>query len=686
MSEAAIDSFNDLSEVINEMETPEKPTPAAVVDVVASLPDALAPIPIVANVSSLPPPAPVAVPSGIPTAPTKVSKSAPSSATKLRKPVVKDKSTEVVTSKPVKSTVSRLSLGARASLGTSKSTPAAAVAVKPRFFLARLPRAVYAPLFSYFPLASLKALSGVNPEMYNMVNSHYMHWSHGVPDVTTQGLLSDALSKIQEKRDAARDALVLTGDVSTLIKVDDLRVLRTYRNPPPAVLMLSKAIVHLMSFAPPKGGVDPRALQGDWGVIKNQFLDLKCIVKALKASSDALAVAHPSPLPLTKQHLQQVVALAFAPELDEVKFKRICAALVPTLSITRKIVACLNAELRALELTQQYKRSPRDTTEADVQAIVSKLDVPVVADAQPEESPAPSPTGLKKPAAVSRLVKSSSSVKPKATTTKVEPKTAEVKPTAIRKVVPRVSTATATSRVAKSDDSPSSASSTPRSSIARAAATKTSDVKKPMESTLKKPVESTLAKTRTPLSARALPTNKAVLAKKASLSATDAKELKKATATTTSMATLRTDLEKATAELASQAQALELKAAEVAALTQANAALDTELKQVQEDLVEMRGQRDASQKEAESHHAALLEVKVVQETLQFRVDEMTQQAAAHATQVDVLTADAIAAVDALTAEKAALAAETTAAIDALVAEKAALVAELSNAQAKVAQS
>ncbi|KAG9399448.1 hypothetical protein AC1031_011841 [Aphanomyces cochlioides] len=590
---AAIDSFNDLTEVINEMGTPDKVS----VDepsVVAAPPAAKK------KTSTTPPPAP-----------TKVPKATVNKVVGRKPPVVKDKPSEVVTSKPGKAVVSRLSLSTR----SSSAAAAKPVEAKPKAFLTRLPRAVHSTLFAYFPLESLKNFSLVNAETFNMVNAHYTYWIRDSADPTTQTLLADAEAKIHEKRENTRQTLRHAGDATQLIKVEDLRVLRTYRNPPPAVLNLSKAIVHLMRFAPPKGGVDARALAGDWGVMKNQFLDLKCIVKALKASSDAILHGHP--LPFSKTHLNDIVSLVSTPELEEVKFKRTCAALVPTLGLTKKIVACLNVDLRAVELTVYAKRHARDATEADIQEIVAKLEASAPPQ-QPEASPLPSPTGSSdKP---KRTVgKTTVALRAKPVAPKVETKPAVEKTTtlssssSIRKITPRAAK-TAT------EETPSTT-----------AAAKTNVIVKSEEKVKRTPLS-----TRTPPARTTTPPAAAALTKKSSL--TDGKELKK-TASTSSMATLRAELDKANKDLESQTAALEDKVAQIESLTSANAALDSELKRVQAELADVKVQWTLSQQEAQAQQASLLEIKCVQESLQFRVNELTQVEASRLATIDALTAE-----------------------------------------------
>ncbi|CAK4609748.1 hypothetical protein LEN26_014854 [Aphanomyces euteiches] len=594
---AAIDSFNDLTEVINEMGTPDK--------VSVDEPSVVAAPPAVKKKTSTTPPP----------APTKVPKATVSKVVGRKPPVVKDKPSEVVTSKPGKAVVSRLSLSAR----SSSAAAAKPVEAKPKAFLTRLPRAVHATLFAYFPLESLKNFSLVNAETFNMVNAHYTYWIRASADPTTQTLLADAEAKIHEKREHTRQTLRHAGDATQLIKVEDLRVLRTYRNPPPAVLNLSKAIVHLMRFAPPKGGVDARALAGDWGVMKNQFLDLKCIVKALKASSDAILHGHP--LPFSKTHLNDIVSLVSTPDLEEVKFKRTCASLVPTLGLTRKIIACLNVDLRAVELTVYAKRHARDATEADIQEIVAKLEASAPPQ-QPEASPLPSPTG--------------SSDKPKRTVGKTTV-ALRAKP-----VVPKVETKPAVEKTTALSSSSSIRKITPR-----AAKTATDETPSTTAKNSNAIVKSEEKVKRTPLSTRTPPTrtttppSAAALTKKSSLTSTDGKELKKtaSTTSTSSMATLRAELDKANKDLESQTAALEDKAAQIASLASANAALDSELKRVQAELADVKVQWTLSREEAQAQQASLLEIKCVQESLQFRVNEMTQVEASRLATIDALTAE-----------------------------------------------
>ncbi|KAH9096623.1 hypothetical protein Ae201684P_013289 [Aphanomyces euteiches] len=593
---AAIDSFNDLTEVINEMGTPDK--------VSVDEPSVVAAPPAVKKKTSTTPPP----------APTKVPKATVSKVIGRKPPVVKDKPSEVVTSKPGKAVVSRLSLSAR----SSSAAAAKPVEAKPKAFLTRLPRAVHATLFAYFPLESLKNFSLVNAETFNMVNAHYTYWIRASADPTTQTLLADAEAKIHEKREHTRQTLRHAGDATQLIKVEDLRVLRTYRNPPPAVLNLSKAIVHLMRFAPPKGGVDARALAGDWGVMKNQFLDLKCIVKALKASSDAILHGHP--LPFSKTHLNDIVSLVSTPDLEEVKFKRTCAALVPTLGLTKKIIVCLNVDLRAVELTVYAKRHARDATEADIQEIVAKLEASAPPQ-QPEASPLPSPTG--------------SSDKPKRTVGKTTV-ALRAKP-----VVPKVETKPAVEKTTALSSSSSIRKITPR-----AAKTATDETPTTTAKNSNAIVKSEEKVKRTPLSTRTPPTRtttppSAALTKKSSLTSTDGKELKKtaSTTSTSSMATLRVELDKANKDLESQTAALEDKAAQIASLASANAALDSELKRVQAELADVKVQWTLSREEAQAQQASLLEIKCVQESLQFRVNEMTEVEASRLATIDALTAE-----------------------------------------------
>ncbi|RHY50460.1 hypothetical protein DYB34_005724 [Aphanomyces astaci] len=630
-AETLSNTFDDLTEVIHEMGSPERMEVPVLpsVDGVAVLPSADDnPIraPVAAHTDEttpvdLPPPAPTA---------TTVSKlfkvtSSSVSTRQIRKPLGKQQqqqSTEVIASKvnttpPVTSRLARPS-----SLPKAPST--AEIKVKPAFFLARLPRAIYAPLFSYFPIDSLKSLSEVSPEMYHMVNSNYAHWSSTLrqpDDPTSDTLLADAMVKIQDARAAARDALVGLGDVPALIKVEDLRVLRTYRNPPPAVLRLSKALVQLLRFSPPKGaGVDARAAAGDWGVIKTQFLDLKTIIRALKTAADAVVHA---PLSVARSHLDEIVALACGPDLDEIKFKRVCAALVPTLAVTRKIAAALNVELRALDVTLLYKRRAT-VSHADVGEIVAKL---TTDHAQPEASPATSPTHAK----AKRLVPKSTVVLKVGTAKAVAAAaTPDKAPALVRKTTPRPVNAAPRPRlhvvaspatIAEHAASSSSNTSTPRASLSSARA----------------------VPKRTPLSARALPSRTSALAKRTStLNPADGSSgVKKAvsatpSAATSSMASLRADLEAAAKELQSQAAALAAQTAHAAALAQTKGELESQLKQAQDDLADVKVQWGLSQNQVQTQLATLLEVKCVQETLQFRLSEMAAVDAARSAELDAL--------------------------------------------------
>ncbi|RHY12398.1 hypothetical protein DYB25_005215 [Aphanomyces astaci] len=630
-AETLSNTFDDLTEVIHEMGSPERMEVPVLpsVDGVAVLPSADDnPIraPVAAHTDEttpvdLPPPAPTA------TTVSKLFKVASSSVStrQIRKPLGKQQqqqSTEVIASKvnttpPVTSRLARPS-----SLPKAPST--AEIKVKPAFFLARLPRAIYAPLFSYFPIDSLKSLSEVSPEMYHMVNSNYAHWSSTLrqpDDPTSDTLLADAMVKIQDARAAARDALVGLGDVPALIKVEDLRVLRTYRNPPPAVLRLSKALVQLLRFSPPKGaGVDARAAAGDWGVIKTQFLDLKTIIRALKTAADA--VVH-VPLSVARSHLDEIVALACGPDLDEIKFKRVCAALVPTLAVTRKIAAAINVELRALDVTLLYKRRAT-VSHAEVGEIVAKL---TTDHAQPEASPATSPTHAK----AKRIVPKSTVVLKVGTAKAVAAAaTPDKAPALVRKTTPRPVNAAPRPRlhvvaspatIAEHAASSSSNTSTPRASLSSARA----------------------VPKRTPLSARALPSRTSALAKRTStLNPADGSSgVKKAvsatpSAATSSMASLRADLEAAAKELQSQAAALAAQTAHAAALAQTKGELESQLKQAQDDLADVKVQWGLSQNQVQTQLATLLEVKCVQETLQFRLSEMAAVDAARSAELDAL--------------------------------------------------
>ncbi|ETV78835.1 hypothetical protein, variant [Aphanomyces astaci] len=672
-AETLSNTFDDLTEVIHEMGSPERMEVPVLpsVDGVAVLPSAddnAIRAPVAAHTDEttpvdLPPPAPTA------TTVSKLFKVASSSVStrQIRKPLGKQQqqSTEVIASKvnttpPVTSRLARPS-----SLPKAPST--AEIKVKPAFFLARLPRAIYAPLFSYFPIDSLKSLSEVSPEMYHMVNSNYAHWSSTLrqpDDPTSDTLLADAMVKIQAARAAARDALVGLGDVPALIKVEDLRVLRTYRNPPPAVLRLSKALVQLLRFSPPKGaGVDARAAAGDWGVIKTQFLDLKTIIRALKTAADA--VVH-VPLSVARSHLDEIVAVACGPDLDEIKFKRVCAALVPTLTVTRKIAAAINVELRALDVTLLYKRRAT-VSHADVGEIVAKL---TTDHAQPEASPATSPTHAK----AKRIVPKSTVVLKVGTAKAVAAAaTPDKAPALVRKTTPRPVSAAPRPRlhvvaspatIAEHAASSSSNTSTPRASLSSARGTTTTtttkrsavDLGKPavVASTVKKAAATTLAADapsssephvpkRTPLSARALPSRTSALAKRTStLNPADGSSgVKKAVSATpspatSSMASLRADLEAAAKELQSQAAALATQTAHAAALAQTKGELESQLKQAQDDLADVKVQWGLSQNQVQTQLATLLEVKCVQETLQFRLSELAAVDAARSAELDAL--------------------------------------------------
>ncbi|RHY31831.1 hypothetical protein DYB32_004134 [Aphanomyces invadans] len=652
--------FDDLTEVIHAMGSPERVVghvgQSADIDAVVS--PVL--VPVVDEPVVPPPPAPAV---------SKLTKPTSSVATKqLRKPVVKkEDSTEVVASK-VKTTpvTSRLALGATRPSSRSHKTNQPSAEVKPAFFLMRLPRAVYLPLLSYFPIDSLKNLSAVSPEMYHLVNSHYTHWvtsPSSDADPTTQSLLADAMSKVQDARVAARDALSSLGDLAVSLKIEDLRVLRTYRNPPPAVLRLSKALVQVLRFAPPKGGIDARAAAGDWGVIKTLFLDLKIIVKALKTAVDTLTLPHPPPLSISRTHLDVLVTLAYGPELEEAKFNRICAALVPTLTATRKVAAAINAELRALDVTQLYKRHASDAvSETDIAAVMAKLVTPVLdATAQPEASPATSPThatAKPKPSTTSRLVpKSTIALKRPAVAIEM-PKPAVDKSSSVpRKGTPRPASAVPRPRLQAStvavEDAATSSSnaSTPRAATRGTVAKKvgmehskgTPSIKKaaPVDATATASEPRVIPK-RTPLSSRAVPSKAvSVVAKRTSLSAdATSREGTKATVSpaspATSMASLRADLEKAVKDLQSRTEALEAQGVQVAALADAKAALEDQLKQTLDQLADVKVQWELSQKEVQTQQAMLLEVKCVQETLQFRVNEMATVDAARSAELDAL--------------------------------------------------
>ncbi|RQM20428.1 hypothetical protein B5M09_004877 [Aphanomyces astaci] len=148
---------------------------------------------------------------------------------------------------------------------------------------------------------------------------------------------------------------------------------------------------------------------------------------------------------------------------------------------------------------------------------------------------------------------------------------------------------------------------------------------------------------RTPLSARALPSRTSALAKRTStLNPADGSSgVKKAVSATpspatSSMASLRADLEAAAKELQSQAAALAAQTAHAAALAQTKGELESQLKQAQDDLADVKVQWGLSQNQVQTQLATLLEVKCVQETLQFRLSELAAVDAARSAELDAL--------------------------------------------------
>ncbi|OQR86967.1 hypothetical protein ACHHYP_09683 [Achlya hypogyna] len=564
------------------------------------------------------------------TSPSRLRKPAPKSAvekpatkTPLRTPTKEKAEPKTAPKTPPKAAVQpRLSLQARQSIG-SKTTEE----TKTRPMLLRLPHAAYDQLFAHCTLGSLKHLAGVNLELYNAVHSDHRYWvkePEALPPFVS-ALLAAADAKTGAKWAEAKAALT-TVDVAHTVKLDDLRVLRNYRVAPPGVLLLCKTIVQLMRFAPPRAGLDERAVAGDWGVIKSTFLDLKLLPRALRIAVDR--VLHRHPLPFTSQQLADIAAAVASPELDEAKLKRTCSALVPTLDVVRRVTAGLNVLARELELTaftkaQLQHPTTEETAAAAVDAIVAKLDAPQPA---PERSPSGSPTAadtkLKiKAKTVSRLV-----VAPKAKpTVDTTAKPAASKPATPRTAAARVPlkrptttpSGIAAPKAGRSSDDASSTSS----SNGVAASKRPSDVKPVVKSAPRVSLPKAAAKEK--------PT--AMRAKTAPVPATT---LRRSSSTSSeSMATLRADLVASSEELLRSTEDLKEKLALVAELEASLAGVQAALAEREGDVSALSAELEQKTKDLEGRQATVLEMQCIQETLSFRVTEMTQRDAEQATTI-----------------------------------------------------
>ncbi|KDO24195.1 hypothetical protein SPRG_10624 [Saprolegnia parasitica CBS 223.65] len=577
---------------------------------------------------------PPVAPTSVPKAATKVvAKTSPS---RLRKPMakspvekpasklVKAAPKEKLTAKPAKAAQPRLSLQARQSIG-SKTTEE----VKPRSMLLRLPRAAYDALFSQCPLASLKQMAGVNVEMYNAVHSQHRYWIKEGADVPAYvpTLLVSADAKTAAKWTEVKAHLHAL-DIAQTVKLEDLRVLRNYRTAPPGVLLLSKAIVQLMRFAPPRAGMDEKAANGDWSAIKTAFLDLKLVVRTLRIAADRVANRHP--LPFTAKQLDDLVALSQSPEMDEAKFKRTCSGLLPTLDATRRILACLNVLAREIELTSFAKHQlqhaeAEDVAKVAVEVIVAKLEA--APQPAPEKSPSPSPTATElKAKARAKPVSTIPRVAVKAKTppsvdTSVKPavvKSLTPKTAPVRAAVKRPSTGPSGIAAPKgraSDDASSTSSSNGGSQVKRASDAK--PLVKPA-SRVTKPITkpTTTAVSRIKAAPVAAPTLKRTLS-----------------ASGDSMATLRADLVASSEELLKSTTDLKEKMAQVAALEASLESVQAALADAQNDVTALNAELEQKSKDLEARQATVLEMQCIQETLSFRVTEMTQRDSEQATTI-----------------------------------------------------